>query len=204
MTIKAVIFDFGGVLMRTGDPVGRREWENRLGLLPGTLEHVIHQSAIWHRAQCGLVGVDDYWREVALALHLPLADLPALRMAYFRDDRLDLDLMALVDALRSAGYKVGLLSNEALSLEDKLRRDLAIYDRFDGVVISAAIGVMKPDAGAYQAIARLLDLHPTECVFIDDVAANVAGARQAGMKAIQYQPDMDVRAALAPLLDGQD
>ncbi len=203
MTIKAVIFDFGGVLMRTGDPVGRREWETRLGLPPGTLEQVIHRSEVWRRAQSGLVSVDVYWAEVARALKLPLSDLPALRTAYFRDDHLDPDLMALVDSLRRAGYRVGLLSNEALSLEQMLRHDLAIYERFDAVVISAAIGVMKPDPGSYRAIAQMLGVDTAECVFIDDVPANVAGARQTGMQAIQYRAGMDMRAALVPCLDGQ-
>src|SRR5512133_1011405 len=115
MTIKAVIFDFGGVLVRTGDPVGRREWETRQGLPPGTLEQLIHRSEVWYRAQRGLVSVDDYWADVARALHLLPSDLPALRSAYFRDDQLDHELMALVDSLRAAGYKVALLSNEALS-----------------------------------------------------------------------------------------
>lgn len=95
--------------MRTGDPAGRREWETRLRLPQGTLERIVHGSEAWIKAQRGAITVDDYWAETARTLRLPTSDLPALQRDYFRDDRLDLDLMALISSLRDAGYKVGLL-----------------------------------------------------------------------------------------------
>jgi putative hydrolase of the HAD superfamily len=200
--IKAVIFDFGGVLVRTGDPVGRREWEKRLGLPAGELEHVIHGSDLWLDAQRGMISVDAYWQGVAALLNVPAQDIPTLRDDYFRDDNLDHDLITLIGRLRHAGFKVGLLSNDALSLEAKLRDVFAIDDQFDAVVISAAIGIMKPDARAYEAIAQALNIAAIECVFIDDNLANVEGARRAGMQAIHYVKGMDVQAALDPLIKG--
>jgi epoxide hydrolase-like predicted phosphatase len=200
--IKAVIFDFGGVLVRTGDPVGRREWESRLKLQPGELERSVHGSDIWIQAQTGTLSIDEYWQGVADRLSIPADTIPLLRDDYFRDDHLDPDLIALIESLYGEGYKVGLLSNDALTLEAKLRDTLAIYDHFDSVVISAAIGVMKPDARAYSAIAQALNVHLAECVFIDDNLANIEGAHQVGMQAIHYVAGMDVRAALAPILRG--
>ncbi len=198
--IEAVIFDFGGVLMRTGDPAGRREWEARLHLPQGELERIVHGSDLWISAQRGLITVEEYWSGTAARLQIPAADLPTLRIDYFRDDRLDADLIALVAALRRTGYKVGLLSNDALTLEQRLRRELAIYDLFDAVIISASIGVMKPDPRAYQAIAQSLGVEPGACVFIDDNPTNVDGARRVGMRAIHYRVGMDLRAALKPML----
>jgi hypothetical protein len=49
--IRAIIFDFGGVLMRTGDPAGRCEWEARLGLASSELERVVHGSALTKGSQ---------------------------------------------------------------------------------------------------------------------------------------------------------
>ena len=198
--IKVVVFDFGGVLVRTADAAGRREWEARLGLPDGELERVVHGSDLWIQAQRGQLSPDEYWQGVARILNV--TDIPALRRDYFRDDHLDPDLVALIASLRRQGYKVGLLSNDALSLEDKLRRELNIYDAFDAVVISARIGVMKPDRAAYDAIALALGVPLDACVFIDDNLANVEGARRCGMKAIHYRAGMDVRAALDPILKG--
>ena len=106
----------------------------------------------------------------------PLSATVGEILDFFRDDHLDTDLVALIAALRQQSYKVGLLSNDAVTLEDKLRRELKIYDAFDAVVISAAIGAMKPDRAAYDAIAQALDVPLAACVFIDDNVANVEGA----------------------------
>ncbi len=199
-SIRAIIFDFGGVLVHTSEPVGRRTWEAKLGLAAGELEQVVHGSDSWRKAQCGLITPETYWSEVLLTLHLTEADLPALKADYFRDDRLDLDLVALIQSLRQDGYKIGVLSNDALTLEHKLRNELAIFDVFDAVIISAAIGVMKPDPVAYQAITEALGVAPQEAVFIDDNQENVEGARRFGMLALPYHAGMDLRSALQPLL----
>jgi len=199
--IRAVIFDFGGVLVRTGTPAGRRKWETRLHLTPGDLERLVHGSDVWIAAQRGELSPEMYWLEIAQRLGISPAEIPALRADYFRDDQLDPALITLIRELRAQGYPVGLLSNDAATLEAKLRDELHIYDAFDAVVISANIGVMKPDAGAYQAIAAALHLSTPECLFIDDNAANVDGARAAGMFAVQYVPGMDVRAALTGVLE---
>lgn len=199
--IRAVVFDFGGVLMRTLDPAGRRAWESRLGLDPGALELIIHQSDLWIEAQQGLRTPESYWEGVRERLGLSPADLIQLRRDYFSGDVLDRDLITLIESLRAQGYKVGLLSNDSLYLEEKLRVSLGITDCFDAVVISAQIGVMKPEAQSYRAIAHKLGLSLPECVFIDDNTANVDGARGVGMKAILYRAGMDVSAALAPVLE---
>src|SRR5258707_10189703 len=162
--IKTIIFDFGGVLVRTGDPAGRREWEQRLNLAAGELERVVHGSELWANAQRGLVSVDGYWQGVADYLGLSARDIPALRNDYFRDDFLDRDLMALIASLRAQGYKVGLLSNDAATLEAKLRNAFAIYNQFDAVIISATIGVMKPGADPSWSIVRELNVLPPRCI----------------------------------------
>ncbi len=186
--------------MRTGDPAGRREWETRLRLPAGELEGIVHGSDLWLKAQRGVITPEEYWSGTAACLQIPLEDLPALQADYFRDDSLDQDLIALATSLRATGYKVGLLSNDAATLEKKLRQDLGIYDCFDAVLISATIGVMKPDPRAYQAIARALGVETTQCVFIDDNRVNVEGARRSGMQAIHFVAGMDLRAVLASML----
>lgn len=201
--LKGFIFDFGGVLMRTADPVSRRAWETKLGLPPGGLERAVHGSGLWIKAQRGEISPDAYWRGVAQHLGIAEADIPGLRADYFRDDRLDNELVALIRSLRAAGYRLGLLSNDVAPLEDKLRRELEIYDLFDAVIISAQIRVMKPDPRAYRAMLRAMDVSATESVLIDDNQANIDGARALGMNAIRYQAGMDVQAALAPFLRGE-
>jgi epoxide hydrolase-like predicted phosphatase len=198
--IKAIVFDFGGVLMRTGDPQGRREWEAKLGLTSGELERIVHHSDTWIAAQCGRVTVEAYWREVAQVLAIPESEILNLRRDFFRDDSLDQELVTLMASLRKAGYKIGLLSNDVMTLEDKLRTDLNLYNAFDAVVISAGIGVMKPDAAAYLAIVEVLGVQPAECIFIDDNMQNIEGARLVGMSAIHFMPGMNLQAQIDALI----
>ncbi len=199
--IRAIVFDFGGVLVRTADPPeGRREWEARLGLPAGGLARVVHGSAAWLEAQRGVISPDAYWQVVGETLGIVPEDIPALQRDYFRDDHLDMELMRIVHSFRERGYKLGLLSNEALSLETKLRDLYRIDEAFDVIVISARIGVMKPDAAAYQAMIDALGVKAGECIFIDDHPANVEGARVVGMQAIQFRAGMDIQGAIDALI----
>jgi len=198
--IRGVIFDFGGVLVRTADPAGRRRWEARLGLRAGDLERAVHGSDLWVLAQRGELSPEAFWAAVAERLGVPESDVPALQADYFADDHLDPALMALIADLRGRGWPVALLSNDSAALEAKLRDELGIYDAFDQVLISAHIGFMKPEPAAYRAAADSIGLCAPECVFIDDNPANVDGARAIGMAAIHYRAGMDVAAALQPIL----
>jgi len=73
--IRAVIWDWGGVLMRTMDIRPRMAWERRLRLPPGTLADTFFGNPAWDRAQRGEGSVDDVWAEVADRLGVSPADL---------------------------------------------------------------------------------------------------------------------------------
>jgi len=196
---RAVIFDFGGVLMKTVSQHPRHAWDDRLGLAHGSVEGIVHGSDAWRQAQIGKISVADYWAEVARQLGLSESDVQQLAQDYFSADRLDDDLIASIRDMRADGHTVALLSNDSPALADKLRT-LGIADLFDPMVISGNIGAMKPDAAAYQAVLSALGRPASETVFIDDMPANVAGAQAVGMDAIRYVDGMDLPAALKPLL----
>lgn len=196
---RAVVFDFGGVLMRTVDYGPRHAWDRRLGLPAGSVEQAVHGSAAWRAAQLGHIAPAVYWAAVAGELGLDEAAAADLRRDFFSGDQLDADLIALINELRGGGHTVGLLSNETLDLRAWLRA-LAIDTLFDPLLISAALGAIKPDAAAYQALLAALDRPAREVIFIDDLPANVAGAQALGIHAVRYTAGMDLRAALAPLL----
>jgi HAD superfamily hydrolase (TIGR01509 family) len=115
-----------------------------------------------------------------------------LSQDYFSADRLDENLIAYIRELRAEGHPVALLSNDSPALTDKLNA-LGIADLFKPLIISGNIGVMKPDAAAYQAVLAALGRAPNETIFIDDMPANVAGAQAVGMQAIRYIDGMDLR-----------
>jgi putative hydrolase of the HAD superfamily len=70
---------------------------------------------------------------------------------------------------------------------------------FDGVVLSSEVRLVKPDPRIYELMATQLGLLPDECVMIDDVEANVLGAKDAGMQGIVYQSNGQVARELEQL-----
>ena len=196
----AIIFEWGGVLMRTHDRARRHAWDARLGLPLGSVERVVHGSEAWLRAQRGNLTDEAYWQAVARELGLDAVALSQLQVDFYADDHLDGDLMAFIRELRANGVKVGLLSNNSAALLDELAA-LGVADAFDSCVISAVTGIMKPDPAAYHAILNALDISPERALFIDDTLANVEGARAVGMVAVLYRPDVSLRAIVTDWLE---
>ena len=123
----------------------------------------------------------------------------ALRAAFYAGDVLNVELVACIERLRASGLRVGLLSNFSADLRTMLAQQ-GLLQHFDALAISAEIGVMKPDAAAYQAVLAMLGLEAHTCIFIDDVSANVTAAQALGLHGILFEDNALCLAALARLL----
>jgi epoxide hydrolase-like predicted phosphatase len=186
MGIEAVIFDLGGVLVRTEFPEVRHELARKLGLEPRALERTVWGSEDWELAQVGTITYEEYWQRVAAALGLSTPkELSEFRREYFSGDRVDQELVRLIERLRKR-YKIGLLSNAPDKLEIWLENDWGIRGLFDAIVYSAQVGVAKPDPAMFHLILDRLGLSPSEALFIDDFPRNVEAALALGMKAIRF------------------
>ena len=201
MAIRAVLFDFGGVLVRTEDDSGRRKWEERLGLPRGALERLILESDVSVQAMVGRVPEEAVWQHVARTLGLNLAELDELRRDFWAGDRLDPLLLSFLHSLRPR-YRTGLLSNAWSNARDVFTGKYGLGEVMDVLVISAEEGVMKPEARIYHIAVERLGVRPDEAVFVDDLAENVAGARKAGLHGIQFQHPEQVMAEVRRYLDG--
>ncbi len=200
MQRRAVIFDWGGVLMRTVDYAPRHAWDVRLGLAAGQVEAVVHGIEAWNGLQRGEIGEEAYWQAVAGKLGLDESTAARLRGDFYRGDVLDETLVSLIRDLRGRGLLVGLLSNNAPSLAVEIDA-LGLADLFDARVISAEVGVMKPDPAAYHAILDRLGVPPGAALFVDDSPANVTGAAATGMAAVRFTPGLDLNAAITTWLE---
>ena len=193
--IQAVIFDWGGVLMRTGDPGPRLAWDARLGLTSGSVNRLVFESGDWRRALLGQIGEDEVWSNLGARLSLSAEALAELRRDFWKGDQLDAEMVTLVRRLRPH-FKTALLSNFPASLRALLTQ-CGVTDAFDEMVISGEIGLVKPDARIYPLTAERLGVPVGECLFVDDFVENVTAARAAGMQALHFAP---VGAATAELL----
>jgi epoxide hydrolase-like predicted phosphatase len=203
MDIRAVIFDFGGVIVRTEDRSPRQQLASRLGMTYEQLSDLIFNSDTARRAALGEISTQEHWDAIRIKLGLSLQEFPAVPRDFWGGDSLDLDLVDYIRSLRPQ-YKIGLLSNAWDDLRDMLENGWKISGVFDTIVISAEVGVVKPDPEIYHIILERLGVAPAEAVFVDDFSENVVGARAVGMHAIRFKNSHQARAELDQILDSPD
>ena len=188
MRLRAVFIDFGGVIVRTEDQGPRMRQAERLGMTAHDLEHIIFESETSQRASTGEITEEAHWLAVADALGVRRLEAEKINTEFFSGDRTDTALLDFLRSLRPE-RKVGLISNAWSNLRALITRR-KFEDVFDEMIISAEVGVMKPDPRIYRLALEKLGVQPEESVFLDDVLVNVEAARSIGMRAIQFtQPE---------------
>jgi len=200
--IRAVIFDFGGVLVRTEDLTPRNRLAARLGMSYDELNSLIFDSLSSLQAALGQIGVSEHWEAVRASLGLSIEAFQTVQAEFWEGDVLDTSLVDFVRALHPH-YQTALLSNAWDDLREVLEHRLKILDAFDQVIISAEVGLVKPDERIYCLAVERLGVAPGEAVFVDDFAHNVEGARAAGLHAIHFRSTDQARAELEQLLDSR-
>jgi putative hydrolase of the HAD superfamily len=198
--LRAVFFDFGGVLLRTEDRTGRRKWEARLGLPERGLEEAVFNGEAARRASVGELPESAVWQSLAQRFGLDDSQLEELQHDFWAGDRLDDELVHFLRGLRPR-HKTGVLSNAWTDARTAFTQKYGLSSAVDALIISAEVGVMKPDARIYRLAAEALGVLPEEAVFVDDSAQNVQGARAAGMKAVQFVSTAQTVKEVRQLLD---
>jgi putative hydrolase of the HAD superfamily len=106
---------------------------------------------------------------------------------YFRALAPNAELIAELAALRGAGYRMGMLTNNVREWEPRWRAMLPVDEIFEVVVDSAFVGMRKPDPEIYALTCERLGVAPHECVFIDDFPHNCDAAAALGMTAVRFE-----------------
>ena len=186
MPIRGIIFDFGGVIHNMRWDVARK-LEEEHGLERNTLLRTLYDNDEWREVEVGRGDIDAWRRGAQLRLEeVAGKPLPPLHAQWRESMGLIHENVELVRSLRPP-YRLAVLSNADITLEDRMRDGLGIHHLFDTVVCSAAVGMAKPDHDIYRLAAERLGLAADECVFIDDHEGNVNAAQEVGMTGIHYR-----------------
>jgi epoxide hydrolase-like predicted phosphatase len=185
MPIKAIIWDIGGVLIRTEDPTPRAELATELGVTREYLVELVFGGEQGTRAQKGEISQKEIWDYARNELKLAPEEHPDLIERFFGGDVLDTKLIKFIRSLKPR-YKIGIISN-AWSELPKVLEEWEIRDGFDVIVGSGDEGVMKPDPLIYQIALERLDVKPQEAIFVDDFVENIQGAQALGINAIHFR-----------------
>lgn len=186
MMLKAVIFDVGGVLIRTHSRAGREKWAARVGMAALEFENFIFSGESGQQAQLGQKTNEAHWQWLRDYFGLDDLSIAELRHDFFAGDALNKSLLEQIKRLRQAGYLTGLLSNTNDSARHLLTQVYPLIDYFNSVIISAEVGLMKPDPKIYHLAAESLGVQPAETLFVDDFIENIEGAKQVGMLALHF------------------
>ncbi len=202
--IRAVIFDLGGVLLRTEDHQPREALAKQLGLPRAKLEDVVFQNPVAQQAEQGKASVAQVWKEAARELGQPESFIPTLSKQFFAGDRVDFELIDLIQRLRPA-YTTALLSNTwIVDLPRWIREELEIPETFDMIISSAQLGLAKPDPAIFQQALKLVQAAADETVFVDDNERNIAAAQELHMHTIHFRNAAQARSELLGLVQLPD
>jgi putative hydrolase of the HAD superfamily len=186
MTIRAIVFDIGGILEITPPTGWVQSWETRLELPPGGLEQRL--GNVWRAGSLGAISEEEVERRTGAILGLDPAQVAAF-MADLWDEYLgapNLELTAYFASLRP-GYQTALLSNSFVGARHKEQERYRLGELCDLIVYSHEEGIEKPDRRIYELTCARLGLRPDEILFLDDYEPNVAAARALGMRAVLFE-----------------
>jgi len=198
MSIRAVFFDLGGVIVRTEFQAPRQRLAERLGMEYDDLVKIVFDSDSGYKATMGEISSDEHWASVIQRLKRPASELSAIRAEFFAGDIVD---RALLDYLRSlrGKYKTGLISNAWGDLRDFIVKE-KFDDAFDRMIISAEVGAAKPEAKIFQIALEQFGVRPNEAVFVDDFLINIEGCEKVGLKGIHFKDPESALQQLKKLL----
>jgi epoxide hydrolase-like predicted phosphatase len=201
--VQAVVFDIGGVLERIDPVTFLDRWQDRLGLSDAARADALAHVDPENLGPVGGIDEHEVRRQYQAALDLDdqQADQLVGDLWDWYCGELDEDLMAYVRRLHGL-VRLAILSNSGPGAREVEQERYDFAGLFDPIVYSHEVGLMKPDARVFALTAQRLGLPHSALVHVDDVAANVDGARAAGLQAVLHTDTARTVAELERLLGG--
>jgi len=195
MTIRAIIFDLGGVVL--GSPLHAiAAYERELGIPKNFVNRVVVDTApdgAWSRLERGEISMETFYTDFEADCQAAGQSISA-RAMFERMAQASLPRPIMLEAIRrirAEGFLTAALTNnwaesetdgEAGSSRDGTR---ALAEGFDVFVESSVEGLRKPDPRIYQLTCDRLGIAPSEAAFLDDIGGNLKAARALGMTTIK-------------------
>jgi epoxide hydrolase-like predicted phosphatase len=184
--VRGLLVDFGGVLT-TNVFDSFRAFGEAEGLDPQTVKRAFREDpealGLLRELERGDIAVEEF--EPRFGERIGVSDTDGLVGRLFGGVGPDDRMVEAVRRARAGGVRTGLISNswgEGLSYDTSMLEEL-----FDGIVISGDVGMHKPDPEIFLLGAERTGVAPAECVFVDDLRENCAGAEAVGMTAILHR-----------------
>lgn len=184
--IKAVIWDMGGVLLRSIDDRSRRELAVRYVIALRELYEVVFESETARLANVGAISEEEHWQQVGKIIGVAPADLHHFQLQFWAGNEVDTRLIEYIQKLRGA-YQTALLSNAWSGARKAVTEHYDCLRVFDQIIISAEVKLAKPDPAIYVEMLKRLAVEPYQAIFVDDLRENIETAISLGIQGILFQ-----------------
>lgn len=206
-----MIFDFGGVITASPfDAFHRLEAEH--GLPHDFIRRVNSinaQDNAWarfERAEIDAAGFDQAFAAEARGLGHELAGSAVIAVLA---GAVRPAMVAALDLLKAKGFAIGCITNNVpsgngagMARSKSAAAEIAsILARFDHVIESSKVGVRKPDPAIYRMMCDALNMHPQQCIYLDDLGINCKPAAMLGMRAIKVTSGQQALMDLGMMLN---
>ncbi len=192
--IKNYIFDFGNVLGEfspeklTAPYVSDNETKKYLS-------DVVFDRVYWDKLDDGTISDDEVKQKLRERVPPDMADLACLVYDnWVRTMTPIKDMQQLILDICKTDKKLYLLSNISIGFANTYK-DVEwikqLFDRFDGLVFSGTIGMVKPDREIFEYLLNKYELEAEECLFVDDSTKNIDGAKAVGINTYLFDGDVD-------------
>lgn len=197
--IKAVIFDFGGVLAEEGFREGLLAIGRKNGLPPEefrkTADDLIHETGY----VTGNASEHAYWEKVRAVTGITGTD-DELRSEIMERFVLRTELIDIVQRIKSNGLLLAVLSDQTNWL-DEINERTPFFEHFQYVFNSYRIRKSKRDSTVFGDVCTAIGIDPNEGLFIDDNIDNVQRASHEGLQVIQYRDMESFKQDIAAFLN---
>lgn len=183
--IRNVIFDVGNVFVRWSPPdIVQRCFDLRIGSDENLQQATaLFRDPIWRRLNLGELTQAE--AELAYQAQFGLSKEETRNLFFHVMDHQELidGTEAIARRLKQSGYRVFGLTDNVREIVAHLKARHQFWDLFEGAVVSAEIGLMKPDPAIFRHTVERFDIAAPQTVFLDDYQVNVDGAKSIGMEA---------------------
>jgi putative hydrolase of the HAD superfamily len=196
-TIKAIIFDFGGVISHPQNEERKHEMNDILNI-PYS-DFISSYFRHRHQYDAGLITGKEYWKRICTvhAIEVKAIDiLKLIKLDVKGWTRINTTMLAYVFLLQNTGIKTALLSNMTLDILTHIRAKYSWINDFHTCIFSCEHHIVKPDKKIYEICLETLDVDPSNCLFIDDTELNVHSARNLGIRAILFLNEQELSRKL--------
>jgi putative hydrolase of the HAD superfamily len=204
MSVKAVAFDYGGVISLPQDENVMRDLASLAGIGADLMRRIYWDNRqIYDR---GLVSGGEYFKNILADVGI-FPDGAVLEEMVRRDvqswSAVNAETERLMRDIQKAGLKVGILSNMVQPFLDIVRKTLPVFLIPDGSIYSCEVDTVKPERKIYELLLSALDCTAGELVFFDDTEINVAAAEKLGIHAFLWRDPAAARRELEVLCAGR-